>query len=135
MTIFSQFNRPSPLSLHAPSLREWMLSKQTPTAAKAPTTIPKRFKIVDVRDDDYFGGHIAGALNIPSHDFPSRVASLVEELKDYDAVVFHCALSQQRGPHAAKKYLALLNKAGKANGQKVYLLKGGFVYWQVLPYY
>jgi Rhodanese-like domain len=97
----------APIPLHAPTLREWVLSQQHIQQPKPATTekkpaatipVPKTFKIVDVRDDDYYGGHISGALNVPSHEFPARVDSLVDELKDDEAVVFHCALSQIRGP-------------------------------------
>ena len=83
---------------------------------------------------------------------------LVRTLKDKDIVVFHCALSQQRGPSSALRYLrekerlqsvnkkvtdnADLSVEGvKANttadgegvvknGQTVYVLEGGFVKWQ-----
>ena len=56
-------------------------------------------QIVDVRDDDFVGGSIPGTLNIPSRRFGTRVDSLVDELKNNEAVVFTCALSQQRGPN------------------------------------
>ena len=93
----------SPTPIHAPTLREWILSK--PQSSTSSTTssdtapVPKSFKIVDVRDDDYIGGHIPGTLNIPSRQFGSRVDDLVDELKDNEVVVFTCALSQQRGPN------------------------------------
>jgi len=99
------FNTPTPIP--ATSLREWVLSKQpkssdnkqesSPVSSNPP--IPKSFKIVDVRDDDYIGGHIPGSINIPSRQFSSRVEDLVDELRDHEAVVFTCALSQQRGPN------------------------------------
>jgi rhodanese-related sulfurtransferase len=85
-----------PLALEATTLRSWVLARQNPITD---TSIPKKFQIVDVRDDDYIGGHIPGSLNIPSRQFGGRVPSLVHELKDCDAVVFTCALSQQRGPN------------------------------------
>jgi rhodanese-related sulfurtransferase len=103
---FSTMSYITPTSIQAPTLREWVLSKQpnpqskeTESSSSSSSSIPKTFKIVDVRDDDYVGGHIPGALNIPSRQFPSRVDSLVDELKDNEAVVFTCALSQQRGPN------------------------------------
>jgi rhodanese-related sulfurtransferase len=69
---------------------------------------------------------------------------LVRTLKDKDKVVFHCALSQQRGPSSALRYLRerkrLLDndtergveESGSesvAAKQTVYVLKGGFVQW------
>jgi hypothetical protein len=97
----------APIPIHAPTLREWVLSKQPkssedkaePSSSPSNPPIPKSFKIVDVRDDDYIGGHIPGTLNVPSQQFSSRVGDLVDELKDNEAVVFTCALSQQRGPN------------------------------------
>ena len=52
--------------------------------------------VVDVRDDDYEGGNIKGALNRPSGEFLASVDSLVKETKDIPLVVFHCMLSQVR---------------------------------------
>lgn len=74
---------------------------------------------------------------------------LLRTLKDKDTVVFHCALSQQRGPAAALRYLREkeakeAEREGKVETeegqqqvekelkkeQKVYVLKGGFTEWQ-----
>jgi len=54
------------------------------------------FIVVDVRDDDYEGGNIKGAVNKPSSEFMAGVDSLVKETKDIPLVIFHCALSQVR---------------------------------------
>ena len=104
--LFSTMSYITPTPIQAPTLREWILSKQSnsqsndaKSSSSSSPSIPKTFKIVDVRDDDYVGGHIPGTLNIPSRQLPSRVDSLVDELKDNEAVVFTCALSQQRGPN------------------------------------
>ncbi|KAL8388793.1 hypothetical protein RB595_008932 [Gaeumannomyces hyphopodioides] len=113
--------------------------------------------VVDVRDDDYIGGHIKGSLNHPSRTLDTTMPSLVRRLQDKPTVVFHCALSKQRGPDAALMYIrereALLAKskepaaAGAGNKeeaadpgdekeaapvvqQKVYVLDRGFVGWQ-----
>lgn len=55
--------------------------------------------MIDVRDDDFRGGNIAGALNHPSLTYsPSAYEELAKELTDQgvDKVVFHCMLSQVR---------------------------------------
>ena len=76
---------------------------------------------------------------------------LVRTLKDKETVVFHCALSQQRGPSAALRYLRERErlspakegevkmveevegeKVPESKGQTVYVLDGGFVKWQEL---
>ena len=104
--------------------------------------------VVDVRDDDYIGGHIKGSRNVPSSTLDYRIPELIRTLKEKEKVVFHCALSQQRGPAAARRYLAEKQKtapddelptnadgdagtsAAKSSGQQVYILDGGFTKWQ-----
>lgn len=105
----------------------------------------KNLAVIDVRDSDYVGGHIAGGTNVPTHTHDYKMPELVRTLQDKDTVVFHCALSQQRGPSAALKYLRARERllggkveekdggAGEApavKGQTVYVLDGGFVKWQ-----
>ena len=98
--------------------------------------------VVDVRDNDHIGGHIKGALHVPSATIDYRVPELVRILQDKDTVVFHCMLSQQRGPSAALRYARererlLGNDKGKClaqdeegAGQKVCVLERGFGGWQ-----
>ncbi|KAK0551200.1 Cdc25 phosphatase Ibp1 [Tilletia horrida] len=81
--------------IDAPSLAE---------RVKAGDVSRKELAIVDVRDDDFVGGSIVGAKNVPSSSFEQRVDSLVKDLVDVPKVVFHCHLSQQRGPKAARIY-------------------------------
>ncbi len=56
----------------------------------------KDYCVIDVRDDDYIGGHIKGAQNAPSNQFYVQVNDLVQKTKNVPIVVFHCALSQVR---------------------------------------
>jgi rhodanese-related sulfurtransferase len=126
---------------------------------------PAEVTVIDVRDSDYIGGHIVNGINVPTHTHDYRMPELVRTLKDQETVVFHCALSQQRGPSSALRYLrekerveaatvgrdggegkegkvvkeggekvdAGVTKDGEGvvkNGQKVYVLEGGFVKWQ-----
>lgn len=101
---------------------------------------------------DYIGGHIKGAKNFPSRTLDATLPTLVRQLQDKETVVFHCALSQQRGPGAALRYIRERERlaqgakktddakaegaeAEKENGskpveQKVYVLDRGFVGWQ-----
>ncbi|KAK1752237.1 arsenate reductase 2.1 [Echria macrotheca] len=111
--------------------------------------------VIDVRDDDFIGGHIKGAKNVPSRTLDAMLPTLVRQLQDKQTVVFHCALSQQRGPGAALRYLRERERLvqsrssqatdeanpdgsedSKEDGsrkpveQKVYVLDRGFVGWQ-----
>ena len=56
----------------------------------------KDYCIVDVRDDDFCGGNIRGAHNLPSSSFMASVDELVQRTRDVPIVIFHCALSQAR---------------------------------------
>ncbi|KAJ3487470.1 hypothetical protein NLI96_g3511 [Meripilus lineatus] len=101
---------------------------------KSDKVLHKDYFIVDVRDDDYDGGNIKGAHNSPSYVFLSKVDALVEQTKDVPVIVFHCALSQVRGPKAARIYAqtrALLSYEDKDHTpHEVFILRGGFTDFQ-----
>ncbi|PHH71195.1 hypothetical protein CDD82_6683 [Ophiocordyceps australis] len=111
------------------------LSEKILSEREAPTST---FAVVDVRDQDYIGGHIRGSIHMPSQQLDDTMATLVSRLRDKKAVVFHCALSQQRGPSAALRYLrerdAALQSLGERQAeetpQSVYVLDRGFTGWQ-----
>ncbi|CAK4030756.1 Dual specificity phosphatase Cdc25 [Lecanosticta acicola] len=89
--------------------------------------------VIDVRDSDYIGGHILGCQNVPTNTHDYKMPELVRSLKDKDTVVFHCALSQQRGPSSALRYLRERERLGDEDSktkQTVYVLEGGFSMWQ-----
>jgi len=62
-----------------------------------------------------------------------KVDELVEKTKDVKTVVFHCAMSQIRGPKAARIYEQARNNL-QARGadipHEVYVLRGGFTQFQ-----
>ena len=99
--------------------------------------------IIDVRDSDHIGGNIQGSTWIPINQFEVRIPELLRTLKDKEKVVFHCLLSQQRGPKAALTYARAKQRAEEkeATGdakvgeeikskQEVCVLEGGFSSWQ-----
>ena len=86
--------------------------------------------IVDVRDSDFIGGHIKGCENVPTSTHDYRMPELVRNLNDQNIVVFHCSLSQQRGPASALRYLRERERMNSQGDQKVYVLDGGFSKWQ-----
>ncbi|CAG9939685.1 unnamed protein product [Clonostachys rosea f. rosea IK726] len=114
--------------MSAKTLSEKILAEQD---AKDPT-----FAIIDVRDDDYIGGHIKGATNVPNHQLDAMMPTLVRRLREKKTVVFHCMLSQIRGPKSALAYLryrdGLLISLGESvpEDQTVYVLTDGFQGWQ-----
>lgn len=112
--------------------------------------------VVDVRDDDHVGGHIQRSTHIPSSELEHRIPEMLRTLCDKEIVVFHCALSQQRGPTAALRYMRekesniskrdyeqttepqdlgeqvedIKKMPTMGKEQKVYVLDRGFVGWQ-----
>jgi len=116
-----------------------LLLTQEPTTP-SPSAPPKKLAIIDVRDADHVGGHIRTSRHHPSSTLATYLPTLVRTLHEdgVDVVVFHCALSQVRGPSAARSYVRergrLLGGAGGGGGggQEVFVLKGGFVGWQEL---
>ncbi|KAJ5542430.1 hypothetical protein N7535_004850 [Penicillium sp. DV-2018c] len=96
-------------------------------------TEPTNLAIVDVRDSDHIGGHIRSSTWVPTPTLDVRMPELIRTLQDKKMVVFHCALSQQRGPSAALRYAREReSKLGVEESQKqqVFVLDGGFVEWQ-----
>lgn len=109
-------------------LKSWLAARPSGNTSLA---------IVDVRDSDYIGGHIKGCLHYPSGNFNETLPELRQKLIDNQVkdVVFHCALSQVRGPKAALRFLRGLDSApedqkDKLSSLKVWVLEGGFTSWQ-----
>ena len=83
-----------------------------PVEVKALLLDPQRrdkILILDVRDDDFTGGHINAKnfINVPSGSL-SCGKTLDDFIKfnllpNIDTVIVHCYLSQQRGPTTARR--------------------------------
>lgn len=57
----------------------------------------KDFAVIDVRGEDYAGGHIKGAIHQSSQTLPhGGVEEIREKTKGVPTVIFHCLLSQVR---------------------------------------
>jgi rhodanese-related sulfurtransferase len=80
------------------------------------------YLIIDVRGDDFEVGNIVDCKNIPAQEFLDTVMEQIEFLKDIPTLIFHCALSQVRGPKCFQRY----KNHQKTNHQKLYILQGGF---------
>ncbi|EPY50557.1 Cdc25 family phosphatase Ibp1 [Schizosaccharomyces cryophilus OY26] len=107
----------------------------------------EKISVIDVRDDDYEGGHIPGSINIPSKQFLTLVDEYVEQLLQQKDIVLHCTYSQIRGPKAARiLYETLRYRAQNLCSAKnlpvdekeqfflrlpsIYILHGGFLAWK-----
>ncbi|KAJ5143715.1 uncharacterized protein N7515_002502 [Penicillium bovifimosum] len=96
-------------------------------------TEPTNLAIIDVRDSDHIGGHIRSSTWVPTSTLDVRMPELIRTLQDKKMVVFHCALSQQRGPSAALRYTRQRESTlgvEESQKQQVFVLEGGFVEWQ-----
>lgn len=99
------------------------------------------FQVIDVRDSDYIGGHIAGGWNYPYESLKHDInilcklkTNLLEKIPNTDNTlvvncVFHCAQSQQRGPSSAIKFMKSLTET-ELSKFKIWVLRGGFNRWQ-----
>ena len=72
-----------------------------------------KIAIIDVRDSDHVGGNINGSQWVPEHQVDTKMPELLRTLKDKEKVIFHCMLSQQRGPKAALAYANAKQRADK----------------------
>ncbi|XP_047151485.1 dual specificity phosphatase Cdc25 [Vigna umbellata] len=88
--------------------------------------------IVDVRDDERgYDGHISGSLHYASDTFSDNISNLVQAVKGKDTVVFHCALSQVRGPTCARRLVNYLEENKEDTGIKnIMVLERGFNGWE-----
>ncbi|GAV30564.1 hypothetical protein PMKS-004078 [Pichia membranifaciens] len=121
------------------TLKSWILQGHT--------SLGTPFQVIDVRDSDYVGGHIINSLHIESNKFKNEksaetLSNLLKKLREngQETVVFHCMLSQQRGPSSAMRFSRYLNERINASNDedelafieniKIYVLRGGFGRWQ-----
>ncbi|KAH3899400.1 phosphatase YCH1 SCDLUD_004843 [Saccharomycodes ludwigii] len=125
---------------------------------KQGSTVPiqEPFQVIDVRGSDHIGGHIINSWNYPykklkEYEYDNNSVylkqlktNLLKKLKEFkekeqnlgDNVndikincVFHCALSQQRGPSSAMMFLRSLGDAD-LDKFRILILRGGFNNWQ-----
>ncbi|KAF3778713.1 Dual specificity phosphatase [Nymphaea thermarum] len=106
------------------------LSYISPAQLLAIQHLPK-VAVIDVRDEERkYDGHIAGSLHVASGSFSENLPSLLAQVKAKDTVVFHCALSQVRGPSCARKFARYLeNVNDDINIKEIMILEGGFNRW------
>ncbi|GEQ71506.1 hypothetical protein JCM33374_g5190 [Metschnikowia sp. JCM 33374] len=111
------------------TLRSWFSSKSPSGNGK--------FAVVDVRDSDFVGGHIRGCYHYAAGNIYETLPELRRRLLEnkIDDVIFHCALSQVRGPKSALVFLRTIQELPAQEREKfddlnVWVLSGGFTAWQ-----
>ncbi len=96
-------------------------------------TLGKDLQIVDARDDDREVGWIKGSVNLPSRTLNADVMSNFARSIAGSAtlVVFHCQLSQVRGPAARRLFEGVAsNVFTQAPRPRTVILRGGFGMFQ-----
>ncbi|TGO31544.1 hypothetical protein BHYA_0544g00030 [Botrytis hyacinthi] len=94
----------------------------------------KNFLIIDVRREDWEGGMVTGALNLPAQTFYySRHALLDIAIKSgVEHVIFYCGSCNGRGPRCAGWFQDLIDEEsteGKKISLEVSYLIGGIKGW------
>ena len=82
------------------------------------------FIIIDVREEDFIGGNIVNAINIPYSNFNINSLNKIIENRDKKFIVVHCMYCSLRGPGSYYKINKFLKENNKS--EKLYLLKDGF---------
>jgi len=114
-------------------------ARQLAVMMKTEGKVPgKDFAVIDVRGEDYAGGHIKGAIHQSSKTLPhGGVEEIREKTKNVPTVIFHCLLSQVRGPESARLYATSTAELRRNGGdapvdQEILVLRGGFTEFQAL---
>ncbi|CAG8680416.1 7185_t:CDS:2 [Ambispora leptoticha] len=114
-----------------PSTVEFVNPEELAKLIKDKSKVPgKDYVVIDVRGDDFEGGNIPGCVNVPSGVFVDNLQHLIKEYSQVPQIVFHCALSQVRGPKYARIYREALMLNSIKTNQKILILSGGFGEWQ-----
>ncbi|KAL0246095.1 hypothetical protein GEMRC1_007311 [Eukaryota sp. GEM-RC1] len=94
--------------------------------------VSDKYLICDVRTYDYTLGHLPNHFHLPATNFEDTeiLDSLVRKVHNLDFIVFHCHLSQERGPYCCRLFTTRLRKLFPRSQLKIYVLEGGFKAWR-----
>ncbi|KAI8631441.1 Rhodanese-like domain-containing protein [Xylariaceae sp. FL1651] len=116
---------PSPKTIEPASLT------QEEVLAKLRTgNIGREFVLIDLRRNDYEGGTIRGALNLPAQTLFPTIPTLYSLFKASNIryVIWYCGSSRGRGTRAAAWFNDYIQEQGDNDMQSVILL-GGIKGW------
>lgn len=82
--------------------------------------------LIDLREDDYIGGHIKNSVNIPANTFSNNINRVLRLLNEYNSVIFYCQESLKRSPRCCN---ILLSEIIDNKDKEIYILEGGFYNW------
>ncbi|KAJ1969282.1 Cdc25 phosphatase Ibp1 [Dispira parvispora] len=116
-------------------MAEYIEPEELAALLQDPTKKAKQdYLVIDVRSDDYPGGHIPNGVNIPAGQFRDYTNYLLTNYAQVPVIVVHCALSQVRGPKVARILREALASHNAAQGltpapSQVRVLRGGITRW------
>ena len=65
--------------------------------------------VIDVRTEDFIGGNIRDAINIPHDEFVSNIPNIINNYYKTKNIIFHCMYSMHRGPECCDWYINAIN--------------------------
>ncbi|KAJ3032887.1 hypothetical protein HDV00_006996 [Rhizophlyctis rosea] len=103
-------------------------AEEVASLLKDPSKVAGRdYRIIDVREpSSYSKAHIPSAVNIVKAQIESD-PTVVQQQQSVHKLIFHCGVSQNRGPEAARAYI---KAAGDDIRQEILVLEGGFLGWE-----
>lgn len=134
--------------MSSPEIINWLAS--TPEASVEPAeddyldpvavanlieTSPESIAIIDLRKNDFIGGKIKGALNIPAQSIYHSISDLYElfEKAGKKQIIVHCVSSRQRATRTWGWFTDYENTKNESDKLKISILKGGFNAFKSVP--
>lgn len=121
----SQWLESTPKALAQPQESDYL----DPLAvAESIRTHPQDLAILDLRKNDFVGGKIKGAVNVPAQSIYHSVTDLYDlfEKAGKKEVIVHCASSKNRATRAWGWFKDYADSKPKDQKLQVLILKGGF---------
>eukprot|EP01012_Entosiphon_sulcatum_P065657 TRINITY_DN94637_c0_g1_i1.p1 TRINITY_DN94637_c0_g1~~TRINITY_DN94637_c0_g1_i1.p1 ORF type:complete len:169 (+),score=36.58 TRINITY_DN94637_c0_g1_i1:28-507(+) len=84
--------------------------------------------VIDVRGEDFKGGHIPGSINLPYEELTERAEEIATAHHGAHRLVFLCMNSQVRAPSCAATVMAKIAELPEPRPE-VFVLIGGFAGW------
>ncbi|ETS80711.1 hypothetical protein PFICI_08240 [Pestalotiopsis fici W106-1] len=86
----------------------------------------KQYVIVDLRRNDFVGGHIRGSINLPAQTLQSSLPTLYNMCKaaGVQKVIWYCMSSRGRGTRGADLFSNYLQARGDSVMESIILVEG-----------
>jgi len=93
-------------------------------------SVTREFAVIDVRRNEYAGGHIRGSYNWAAQTFYDNLPYFFHKFHNTPKVIFYCNSSKGRGPRCAGWYQDYVDDhADIKSTSHAYVLSGGIGNW------